>query len=333
MKKNKKKVGVLLANIGSPDSPGVRDVRKYLKNFLSDPRVIDIPLIFRFLLLYLFILPFRPKRSSEAYKKIWLKEGSPLVHYSNLLAQNLSKELPSLFIIRSGHCYGEPSFQRVLNEFQELEVSEILICPLFPQYASASTGSVIEKIFSLISKWENVPSIRTLPPFYDHPLFIKAFCEKIKESLKDFKADFILFSYHGLPERQIKKSNQDCLKKENCCSKVKPFCYRSQCYETTRLFLKELQLETMPHATSFQSRLGRTPWIRPYTDVVIQELRQQGVENLLIVCPSFVIDCLETLEEMGLRKDEKPFKLVPCLNDTWPQELAIMIKEMAHPSE
>lgn len=328
------KKGILLINLGTPDNPDTKSVRRYLKEFLSDPRVIDLPLIARWLLLHLFILPTRPKQSAAAYQKIWTDLGSPLLTHSNELKNALN--LTDSYQLELGMRYGSPSIETALHKLKNCD--ELIILPLFPQYSSAATGSAIEKSLQLIAKQWNIPHITIINNFYNYPEFIAAYCEIIKNN-SDTKNNFILFSYHGLPERHINKSQ--CKAKcdrFNSCPKIDQnniFCYRAQCYTTSELLAKSLNLKKNQYKTSFQSRLGRTPWIKPYTDIILSELIQQGIKNLTIVCPSFVTDCLETIEEIGIRARESwktlggnEFTLVPCLNShpSWINALTKLIE-------
>ena len=316
------KKGILLINLGTPENPDIKSVRHYLREFLSDPRVIDLPRIFRWLLLNLIILPIRPKQSALAYQKIWTKLGSPLLIYSNELKEKLSIELGANYQTELGMRYGNPNIEKSLNKLKSC--SEIIVLPLFPQYSSAATGSAIEKTLKLIAKNWNIQNIKIINTFYNHPKFISAYSSIIKNNITT-KTDLVLFSYHGLPERHINKSRcQAKCDRINVCPEIKEsnsFCYRAQCYTTSNLLAKSLHLTANQYKTSFQSRLGRTPWIKPYTDLILRELIQQGIKNIVIVCPSFVTDCLETLEEIGIRakKDWQSlggdeFTLVPCLN-------------------
>lgn len=316
------KKGILLINLGTPDNPNVKSVRRYLKEFLSDPRVIDLPFIMRWLLLHLFILPTRPKKSAEAYQKIWTDSGSPLLVHSDALKNALALALGDNYQVELGMRYGNPRIKTSLNKLKDCH--EVVILPLFPQYSSAATGSAIEKSIKLIAKQWNIPQITIINHFYNHPGFITAYADIIKNS--NTENNFILFSYHGLPERHINKSQckSNCDRMNSCpqIDEKNSFCYRAQCYTTSDLLAKSLKLKPNQYTTAFQSRLGKTPWIQPYTDTIFSELIQQGVKNLTVVCPSFVADCLETLEEIGIRarKDWQilggnEFTLVPCLNN------------------
>lgn len=316
-----KKTGILLINLGTPDHCDPPSVRRYLKEFLSDPRVIDLPYSLRWLLLHAVILPFRPKKTAEAYQQIW-SEGSPLLKHSEALRDALRKKLGEQYCVALGMRYGNPSIASALEELKDCE--RLIILPLFPQYSSAATGSALEKTLSLLSQHWNIPEIITVSDFYEDAGFIQAYADVIRDAIAGKKIDLVLFSYHGLPERHIKKSG--CVKScvNEACPKIDSenrFCYRAQCYATSHALAKSLGLAPEQYAVSFQSRLGRTPWIKPYTDELLVRLIQKGIRHIAVACPSFVADCLETLEEIGIRGKEQwkqlggeTFVLVPCLN-------------------
>ncbi len=318
------KTGILLINLGTPNSPHKKDVRAYLKEFLSDPRVIDIPALPRWLLVNLFILPFRPKKSAEAYEKIWTDAGSPLLIYTEKLATLLQHKIGNAAQVEFGMRYGLASIKSAIAKLSGCE--KIIVLPLFPQYSSAATGSAIEKVLQLYAAQTNIPMLHIINNFYDQPWFIDPYAKIIENSLKDFNADFILFSYHGLPERQIDKSGCElivCDRQQRCApiNTATQFCYRAQCFATTAALTKKLNLNSILFDSSFQSRLGRTPWIKPYTDEILVALFNKGIKRLAVVCPSFTADCLETLEEITIRaKDQwhalggEAFLPVPCLN-------------------
>lgn len=330
------KKGVLLINLGTPDHCNTKSVRRYLKEFLLDPRVIDIPAIFRWILVNLVILPFRSSKSAAAYQKIWLHSGSPLLVHGVELQQSVSHELGSDYHVELGMRYGNPSIESALDKLKDCD--NIFIIPLFPQYSSAANGSAIEKSLNILAKKWNIPALTIVRDFYKDHGFISAYADIIKKTIGEKKIDLVLFSYHGLPERHITKS--ECLAS---CDRLAPcpkmnddniYCYRAQCYETTSLITDELNLSPEQYRVSFQSRLGRTPWIKPYTDLILPELIAQGIKNIAIVCPSFVADCLETLEEINIRAREQwkmlggeEFTFIPCLNDhpVWVKSLAKMI--------
>ncbi|MDB6096746.1 MAG: ferrochelatase [Francisellaceae bacterium] len=327
------RTGVLLINLGSPKDPEPKYVRAYLKEFLNDKRVIDIPYALRKLLLNFFILPFRPKQSSKAYKTIWNSEttpGSPLIQLSIKLKEKLQTELGNSYLVNLGMNYGEPNLSSALKILEENYCDKIIILPLYPQYSSAATGSALEKVFNLLKSRINIPQLRIHNQFYNHPDFINAWQTHIQECLMPYHSleNFhYLFSYHGLPLRQIIKSEPNFIKQ---CNRDKEcpgigaenqYCYRAQCFETTRLLSNALKLAPEQYSLGFQSRLGVTPWIKPYTDKLLIELVNKGIRNLIIACPSFVSDCLETLEEIAIRAKAQwqalggeNFIFIPCLN-------------------
>ena len=315
--KDETKNGLLLINIGSPNSPDIPAVRRYLREFLSDKRVIDLPALLRYILLYCFILPFRPRQSAHAYQAIWTPKGSPLICYSEQLRDKLQQRLGPDYQVVLGMRYGKPTIQHALKQLQRCE--HITVLPLYPQYSSAATGSSIEKALQTLAPTTIFPSITIIRDFYNHPAFIHAQAELIKPHIHNH--DYILFSYHGLPERHLLKGGCKAICVDACpASSAMQGCYRAQCFETTRLLAERLQLTNC--STAFQSRLGKTPWIKPYTDEVLTTLAKNGVKRLAITCPSFVTDCLETIEEIGLRAKQQwlalggeQFTLIPCLND------------------
>lgn len=335
------KKGVLLVNLGSPDSPSVGDVRRYLREFLMDGRVLDTPWPIRFGVVHFAILPSRPKQSAEAYHKIWLTEGSPLVVTSQKVRAELQRRcgLPVELAMR----YQNPSIPNVINELVYQEVDELLVIPLFPHYAMSSYESAAVRVVEEAKAQSPQMKVQVLPPFYDHPDYIDALSASAGNYLKrDY--DHLLFSFHGLPERHLRKSDttgSHCLKASNCCEMDSPAhktCYRAQCYKTVKAFTQQAGVPANKYSIAFQSRLGRDPWMQPYTDKVIEELAKQGTKRLLVMCPAFVTDCLETLEEIGMRGREifiaaggQEFTLVPCLNEhpKWLEALEKMIDRFA----
>lgn len=315
------KNGLLLINLGTPDAPDISSVRRYLREFLADPRVIDLPAPLRYALLYCFILPFRPKTSSAAYQAIWTDEGSPLLTHSHKLVAKLKSRLGNSCEVAIGMRYGKPSIAEALMSLSHCD--NVSILPLYPQYSSAATGSSIEQVLKLISSQTTPPSIRLIRDFYQHPGFILPQAELIRPYQATH--DHILFSYHGVPERHLMRGGcqQVC---QNICPPItdkNKTCYKAQCYQTTRAIADQLQLAPEKYSVSFQSRLGKTPWIQPFTDFMLPKLAKQGVKRLAVTCPSFVADCLETLEEIGLRARSQWIKLggeeltlIPCVNDT-----------------
>ncbi len=306
--------GILLVNLGSPDSTNVEDVRTYLREFLMDKKVLDSPWIIRKTVVELFILPKRPEKSAEAYRKIWTKEGSPLIVYSKILRDMVQKQMdvPVVLAMR----YKNPSIEAGLEELYNKGVRDILIVPLYPQYTMSSTETVADKVLEIQKKKYKDTKINFLKAFYNHPDYIKVLGDSIKEKLPE-NFDKLLFSYHGIPERHDNKALRAAK-----VSKLPIETYRNQCFETTRLVTEYLQLPEDKYTTSFQSRLGRDPWIKPYTDHMLEDFPGQDVKNLAICTPAFVSDCLETLEEISMEGREEflkaggeQFTYIPCLND------------------
>jgi len=329
------KKGILLVNLGTPDHADGRSVYRYLKQFLNDPRVIDLPNIMRWVLTNLIIVPFRYKNTTRAYQQIWTTEGSPLFINSQRLKNALAHVLGAEYQVELAMRYGNPSIASVLSHLQNC--SEITVIPLFPQYSSAATGSAIEAVLQQISQQWNLPTIFCINEFYEHPGFIDAYVDMLKKASANKNIEHFILSYHGLPERHLTKSecqaNCDHLAACPAIDMKNAFCYRAQCYQTSARIAEKLQWRSNQYTVAFQSRLGRTAWIKPYTDHVLPTLYQQGIKNIAIVCPSFVADCLETLEEVNirLRADWEKlggnhFEFVPCINDhpLWIQALADM---------
>ncbi len=301
--------GILLINLGTPLSPNTGDVRKYLREFLGDRRVIDIPVIRRKLLVNGIIAPFRAAESARQYKEIWTAEGSPLLVSGERLKIKLQKLVGDGYIIDLAMRYGEPSIAGRLANLMS-NVKKLIIVPLYPQYASASSGSTIEKVMDEIKRYEVIPEIKFVRPFFSHPEFIKAFAAIAERNNRLQDYDHYLFSYHGLPERHILKASEEYGMKcsltyrnqpDTCCASLNDaniYCYRASCYHTTRLIAQALKLPEGSYTVSFQSRLGRTPWIKPYTDEVIAEKAKAGVKKILCFSPAFVADCLETIYEI-----------------------------------
>lgn len=303
------KEAILLINLGTPDDPTPGKVGKYLTQFLNDKRVIDINPIGRFLLVNGIIVPFRRFRSSKLYQAIWTKEGSPLLLHSIDLKNKLQKEVPADVHVELAMRYQTPSIKNALENLRKLRPEKIHIIPLYPQYASSSTGSTLEEVFNLMKGWEVIPSLNIISKFYDHPKFIEALVSEAKNYDLD-KYDHIVFSYHGLPERQILKGsahygNNTCQMGE-CCSKITAnnrYCYRANSMETTRRLVSALKIPEGKYTSSFQSRLD-DKWLKPYSDKVVAELAQKGAKNILVFSPAFVADCLETIYEIGTEYQE-----------------------------
>jgi ferrochelatase len=331
------KKGVLLINLGTPDNSRPLSVRRYLREFLNDPRVIDLPVFLRWPLVNLIVVPLRYKKTALAYQKIWYDTGSPLLVISQQLKTSLSNELGPDYHIELGMRYGQPSIQAAFDKLKNY--SSLTVIPLFPQYSSAATGSAIEALLTVLLKQWNIPKLAIQRDFYQHPGFVAAYADIIKQHIGSKNIELFLFSYHGLPERHIRKSQcqTPCDRASDCpaITDDNRFCYRAQCYATSHYIADQLGLNSEQYAVSFQSRLGRTPWIKPYTDLLLPELIKKGTKNLAIVCPSFVADCLETLEEINIRAHKQWFALggtsftfIPCINHSplWIKALADMVR-------
>jgi ferrochelatase len=331
--------GVLLVNLGSPDSPSVRDVRKYLREFLMDERVLDMPLLVRLGIVHLGILPKRPKQSAEAYRKIWMSDGSPLIVTSRKVCAALKARtgLP----VELGMRYRNPSIQQAIERLRAQGVRDLFLIPLFPHYAMSSYETAVERVRRILAQSGWGISLSIIAPFYDHPDYIGALVGSAAEYLdRDF--DHLLFSFHGLPERQLRTmdpTSSHCLIDNNCCAQSSPIhdrCYRAQCFKTVDAFVEVAGLPKTKFSVAFQSRLGREPWLQPYTDRAIADLAAKGTKKLLVICPAFVADCLETLEEIGIRGRQtfceaggEELTLIPCLNENplWIAALEKMIND------
>ena len=320
--------GLLLINLGTPDEPTAPAVRRYLREFLGDPRVLDINAVGRALLLNLVILPRRPAKSAEAYRAVWDPvRGSPLMYHSQDLAAGVAGKLGDDWHVELAMRYGSPSLREGLDRLVKANVDRIVVLPLFPQYASSSTGTAVARVMELASERWSVPALDFVPAFFDDPGFVGAFEAVARPALAAAAPDHILFSFHGLPVRQIAKTDvtgAHCFASNSCCDTLaNPNCYRAQSFHTARSLAARLGLAPEQYTVCFQSRLGRTPWITPYTDVVLDELAKAGKKRLAVLCPAFVADCLETVEEIGIRARAQ-FKaaggeeltLVPSLNAT-----------------
>ena len=327
--------GALLVNLGSPNSTSIKDVKNYLDEFLMDKRVIDTPYLIRAFVVKGIILNTRPKKSAEAYKKIWWPEGSPLIVLSERLHKKVQQKsnIPVELAMR----YGNPSIKSGIQKLADQGVTEIFLIPLYPQFAMATTETIL--VLAENIQKEHFPNLTldSVPAFYNKPDYIEVLSNSIAEHLKAVNYEHLLFSYHGVPERHIRKrdiTKSHCKIDGSCCatpSKAHEFCYRHQCLEVTRLVGEKLQLKPGSYSTSFQSRLGFDPWLQPYTDRTIERLGKEGVKNMAIVTPAFVSDCLETLEEIGMEAKEsfeenggEHFSTIPCLNDNddWANTIA-----------
>jgi protoporphyrin/coproporphyrin ferrochelatase len=332
--------GVLLVNLGSPESATAKDVKPYLDEFLMDRFVLDVPWLLRALIVRGVILRRRPARSAAAYARIWWSEGSPLVVLSRRLLAKLQPRVP--VPVALGMRYGQPSIFTGLKELHQAGVTELLLIPLYPQHAMASTVTVEVRTEELRALHFPGMSITTLPAFYNRPSYAKALANSVRDGLEGFDWDHLLFSYHGIPERHIRKTDitqSHCRIDAECCATPSPahqYCYRHQCSETTRQVVEALGIPEGRYSQTYQSRLAGDKWLEPYTDVEINRMAERGVRNLAVVTPAFVTDCLETLEEIGLEARHQfvahggqDFRSIPCLNDgdEWVQTLSGWINE------
>lgn len=332
----------LLVNLGSPDSPSVSDVRKYLREFLMDKRVMDVAYPLRFAIVYGFILPFRPRKSAEAYRKIWRADGSPLVSVSKRLQQELQIKTGSP--VELAMRYQNPTIESALRALAAASIEDVLIVPLFPHYAMSSYESAVERVKQVAA--EVAPQLRlaTLPPYYDSDEYIGALAGTALPYMKE-EHDHLLFSFHGIPERHLLKANpacRGCLERHDDCGDPQASdrpCYRRHCIETVKRFAAATGLRSGTFSFAFQSRLGMDAWLKPSTHGEMIRLAQSGIKKLLVICPAFTADCLETIEEIGIREKRAfleaggcQFTLIPCLNDqpAWVDALAQMVQR-AHP--
>lgn len=316
------KRGLLLINLGTPDNCDLKSVCRYLAEFLTDKRVIELPKLIRYSLVFGVILPLRAIKVTKAYQSIWMQNESPLRYYSEQLREKTQEKLKSNYTVVLGMRYGNPSIDQAIKKIAHCD--EITILPLYPQYSSAATGSAIEEALKIIQKNRIIPNIRIIKDFFDNQYFIQATAKLIKPLIKN--KEHVLFSYHGLPEKYIQTTSCKVICHKTCPSTKNArnahLCYKYQCNKTTDLIAQELNLAANQYSFSFQSRVGKTPWIKPYTDEILLKLAKQGIKKLAIVCPSFLVDCLETLEEIAIQAKQKWHELtgneltvIPCLND------------------
>ncbi|MEM9896213.1 MAG: ferrochelatase [Bacteroidota bacterium] len=337
-----KKRGILLVNLGTPDSTAVPDVRKYLREFLMDKRVVDIPAVLRWILVNGIIAPFRSPKSAAEYRKLWDERGSPLKYYTDDVTELLKKKLSKEYSVKFAMRYQSPSIQSAMDAFRKERVASIHVIPLFPQYASATTGSVIDKVMEIAKEWQIIPEIKFTSQFLEKKLFIETIVDQAKKFVEEEEYDHHIFSYHGLPERQIRKGSYgNYCKLGKCCSTLNEsnrYCYRAQCFETTRLIAKQMNIPKEKYTVCFQSRLGKDPWVQPYTEDTLKELAKQGKKKVLAFSPAFVSDCLETTIEVGetyqeefLEEGGEKWDLVPSLNaeDKWVECLKEIVLEEA----
>jgi ferrochelatase len=337
------RVGVLLLNLGTPDSPSVPDVRRYLGQFLMDPLVIDIPAPLRVLLVHGIILRTRPRKSAEAYRTIWTERGSPLLFHAQDLAAGVREELGGeVAEVAVAMRYQNPSVADVLDRLRAAAVDDIVVVPLFPQYSMAAWHSAVKEVLDVAGRMRNVPNLRFVPPYYDHPAFLDAVAAVARPILDEMKPDKVVLSFHGIPNQHCTKTDesggQHCLKRADCCETIvaaNRFCYRAQCVHTAKGIAARLGLGPDQHEVTFQSRLTKN-WITPFTDERIRALPGEGVRRVAVLCPAFVADCLETIEEIGMRAAEDfeaaggtELRLVPCVNadPTWVRGVATLVRE------
>lgn len=347
---NPHKAGLLLINVGTPQAPTPSAVKQYLREFLMDPWVIDIPFPLRWILVNLFILPRRSITSAAAYAKIWTERGAPLSFHLNDLIEKVQARLhppgERPWVVKGGMRYQSPSITQALNSFKAEGIRDIVVLPVYPQYSLAATESCLRAC----QRWvrTNAPDMNLKPilEFYNEPSFIQAFTDVASHHLKDFAFDHVLFSFHGLPERQIKKISPSyahhCTFSPSCCESITEKnrqCYRAQCFATANTIATKLEISPSQYTVCFQSRLGRTPWIKPFTDELYRTLPAKGVKRLAIICPSFTSDCLETLEEVAIRGKEDFIRhggeeliLVPSLNSSegWVNAICTMAEKKTH---
>ncbi len=322
-----KKRGLLIVNLGTPDAPEPEAVGRYLKQFLMDKWVIDIPWLLRWIFVHILIVPKRKHASSEAYKQIWTSRGSPLLFYLKDLEKKVAALIPDVKVA-SAMRYGQPSIEQGLRELADQD--EIVVFPLYPQYAESSTRSSREECERIQKKLNIRAKVTFVKDYFEHPAFIDCFAEVVSPILAETAPDHLLMSFHGLPERHVKRVGGDhCLASADCCSTITPTnrdCYRAQSFATARALALKLGIRSERYSVSFQSRLGRTPWIQPFTDEKLTAFPQNGIRRIAVVCPSFASDCLETIEEIGLRGAESfrevggtEYVAIPCLNarESW----------------
>ena len=341
------KKGVLLVNVGSPDSPAVKDIKRYLREFLMDERIIDLPYLLRYTLVNGIILNTRPPKTSKAYQKIWWNEGSPLIVITKRLTEKIQQQVsvPVVMAMR----YGNPNIASGLQQLHNQGVDEVLLMPLYPQYAMATTQTIEVFAQQLVKKQFPKMKLIKFPAFFHRSEYIEALAEVTRKHLENNPCDHLLFSYHGVPERHLRKTSptpahKNILEGTTCCdpySEEGKYCYRSHCFETTRLLAEKLELKENTYSQSFQSRLGNDKWITPFTADKIAQLAQQGVKKLAVITPAFVTDCVETLEEIEMAGGKtfrenggEEFKMVPCLNDSnlWVHALSKWINEYLTPN-
>ncbi|TLX76607.1 ferrochelatase [Labilibacter sediminis] len=333
------KKALLIVNIGTPDKPEKKAVRRFLFQFLNDKFVIDLPWLLRKILVNLIIIPFRVKNSTQLYKRLWTSKGSPLLYHQTSLVEKLNAKLKGEYEVYSAMRYGNPSLKKVLAQIVSNNYEELVVLPHYPQYATSTTLSTINKVKKELKSFNKVPSVKYIEQFYDHPAFIESFVHNI-QSYDIGSYDHIVFSYHGLPDRQVNKVHPGINSPECTCHNQMPKhgknCYKATCYQTTRLMAKELRINNEFYTVSFQSRLSKN-WLMPFTDEVLLDLLAKGKKRILVVSPAFVTDCLETEIEIGyeynelfLEKGGDKLQMVKSLNDAdiWVDGICQIVKEL-----
>ncbi len=321
------KTGVLLLQLGTPDSPKTSDVRKYLREFLMDPRVIDVPYVARQILVNGIIANFRAPKSAKLYREIWSEKGSPLLIHGYSLRDKLRNFLGDAFQVELGMRYQNPSMKEAIAKLKASNPNRIILMPLFPQFASSSTGSALEYALKEISSWQYIPELQVVSSYYSHPDFIKLWAEKARHFMQLEKYDSYMFTFHGVPWRHIRKSgcSASCQKGPAECPEINSgnhFCYRAQCFASAKNVIKSLDLPQERCVITFQSRLGKDPWLTPYTDYTLERLASEGKKKVLVFSMAFVADCLETIHEVSTEYQElfeskggEKLQLIPSLND------------------
>ncbi len=334
--------GLLFLNIGTPTTSDLPGVRRYLKEFLMDPLILNMPLWLRWCLVHGVILPRHAHQSCAAYQKIWTSRGSPLRFHSLDLVEAVQNKLSPDALVRCAMRYGQPSIEDALKDLiQQKNIQTLTIFPLYPQYALATTESSLREVFRILKKLHSNCPVQVIPPFYQHPAFIHAWAHRFRSEVETFDYDHVLLSFHGLPESHLHQTDaspgQHCLRSTSCCDSIQAVnqqCYRAHCYQTAKLLAQELALPKGSYQIGFQSRFGKMPWIQPWTETFLRQLPQQGIQRLVVCSPSFVADGLETLEEIQIRGREtwiraggKDLKLIPSLNasEVWVQAIKTLL--------
>jgi ferrochelatase len=332
------KTAIVLINVGTPDEPRIKAVRRYLFQFLNDRRVIDLPLVLQKILVNLIIVPFRAPKSTKLYERLWTENGSPLLYFGNRVQQQLEEQLAGKARVFLAMRYGNPGISAVLDQIRKGGFEKLIVLPLFPQYASSTSGTAIQAVSDEVRKWNTIPEVHFISQFYDHPAFLEVFAERIR-SYNPEEYDHLIFTFHGLPNRHLDKNHPEVSHESCTCEMALPghgrFCYKATCYETVRRLAALLNLKKGSYSVSFQSRLSSN-WMTPFTDKNLMNRASLGAKKLLVAAPSFVADCLETTVEIGceykelfLRKGGETLQMVESLNDS-PQWIAAL-KQIVEP--